>query len=293
MPKLNEVLKEINRFVNSDELELLAGEASLTQEITDEGFTGITNSLKSLMSEEAALNNSEIEKKFKDKLYPTFKKSILGNIDNELVSMGSTLFGDEAAMKIKSGEWTQDKIKEFIRLTQDTLKNANGDGKSKQQIEALTARINAINEEHSKALQDKESEVLAERSKFESSLVKNKFMSLASEYNWAEPYADPDTRSIILGSIYQKISDTATLRPNEQGDIELFAKDNPDQKMFDGGVKIELKTLLDKEMSKYVSKGTPQPQRRTSEPGQRITDLPKNPMLQDLRKSRDDFGIQN
>ena len=289
MPKLNEVLKEINRFVNSDELELLASEAEFTHEITDEAFVRI----QSLMSEEAALNNSEIENKFKDKLYPTFKKSILGNIDKELVSMGSALFGDEAAMKIKSGEWTQDKIREFIRLTQETLKNSNGDGKSKEQIEALTERINAINEDHAKALQDKETEVLGERAKFENSLVKNKFMSLASEYNWAEPYADTDTRSIILGSIYQKISESATLRPNEQGEIELFAKDNPDQKMFDGGVKIELKALLDKEMSKYVSKGTPQPHSRTKEPERRVTDLPKNPMLQDLRKSREDFGIQN
>ena len=295
MPRLNELLAEINKFINNDELAVLADEAEFTQEVTDEAFESINNSLKSLMNIEAAINNPEVIEKLESKIKGKLKGDIFGRIDRKIEQFGSAMLGEEAKETLKSNTDTYSKFTDFIKMIQDHYKDSSPD-KYRAQIEQLNIAINDLNDKHSKELQDKENELLTERQNFENSIVKSQFYSIAEGYaaRFADVYAEDEIKQTIIKSVFDKINSIAALKPDENGEIILYDKNNPELKLFEGGQPVKLNELIEKNVYKYMSKQPPAKEIRTFKFAEKKpVDLPDRPMLQDLQKSRQDFGIHD
>ena len=94
--KAKDLILTINEFVNSNELSSLAGSSAFQDvDVQDDTIEEVKKKLSGLMSQEAAINNHELESHFKKKLYPTIKGELLGNIDTDLIKTAKELLGDD------------------------------------------------------------------------------------------------------------------------------------------------------------------------------------------------------
>ena len=289
--KVKDFLREINKYLASNELEALASASSLDgAEITDDGFNTVTDKMKQFLTLEAAQNNSLVEDHFRKKLYPIIKGELLGNIDTEIDAVAKQLFGEKAS-DILTATFTKDKVKKFNTLSQEVLASKLKDSDKQALLDQYAKQINDLQGKHADELKKKDEEFHKKESEFHTSIIKAKFMELAKGYKLQDAYQKPDIQNLLLSGFFDKIASQATLKLNPAGEIEVYEKDDPLRQKFEGSKKIGVKDLLDPVMQDYINKAPGKPAK--GEKGKETTnkrDLPSGTLLADLQAAREVFN---
>ena len=254
MAKFKEILLELNKTLNNNEISALAGASAIQDlEVGDETLTEVSTKMSGLFSLDAAKNNHDLEDHFKKKLHPTIKGELLGNLDTDLISTAKTLFGEESVSKFKDVEFTGDKIKLFGDLTKDKLAKGGNDDELKKLNGDLKQQITDLASNQQKELKKKEKEINDIKNGFTDKLIKKEFNSLLSTYNLGEKYQEDFVKKALHNEIYTKVQEKAKLTLSETGSILPRNPQNPEMELFiDNNPVTDLKPLLDPIMQPYV-----------------------------------------
>jgi hypothetical protein len=291
--KVKEVLRIVNEFLGIQELETIAAASSLDGvDVTEEGVTKVRDKLKSLYTEDAAFNNPAIRERIKKELYPSIKGELLGNVDTELDGVSKSLFGDQADEVLREA-FTKDKIKKFHQLTEKVLKSKLNDSEKQKLVESYANQINDLNKKHADDLTALQGEISKRDNEFKLALIKNKFKELTGTYKWQPAYEVPGIKDVLINNIFDKINQTVTLKMAPTGEIEIFQKDDPTLRKYEGQKLIGIKDLVEPEVQPYITKAPQKGEKRiekTSHPI--VSDTPRgkrSPLAERIESARSEY----
>ena len=259
--KAKDLILEINKLVNSNELSALAGSSAFQDiEVQDDTLKEVQTKLSGLMTPEAARNNPELSEYFKKQLHPTIKGEILGNIDTDILQKSKTLFGDESVKEFEGIEYTGDKIKKVFELAQKTISSKSTDEKLKKVNDDLKKQLEEISNNFQTQLSEKETQLKQKDEEFKGKLIQNEFMKTLSNYKLGEKYSDDFIKESLYNKMFTEVQKKAKLVYNENGQIALKRIDNPELDFYDGNKKVDsIKELLDPLMEPYIDKQPAKP----------------------------------
>jgi len=252
MAKFAEFLRSVNKELNSNELEALASSSAISElDIDDKVITLYKEKSSSAMTMDAVKNNPDVEKYFKEKMYNNIRGEILGNIDTQVISTAKKLFGEEKTKKLREAEFTKDKIKFFEELV---LENSGGDDKQKIAIADLKKQLEEID-----TIKQAEILKLTEKHKqdidsFKGDISKKEFARIASSYNLADVYKKDLIKNSIINEAFNVVSNKADIRLNDNGDLSLYVKGNPELELYQGSKKVTINDMLDEQLKDYLIK---------------------------------------
>lgn len=256
MGKLKDLLLDISKKFDNNELVSLAGASSIAEiEIEDKTISDIKTKMDSLMSVEAAKNNTDLDKYFKDKNYSTIKGELLGNIDTDVMSTVKSLLGDDAVEKLKEKEFTGDKIKLFGELAKAALESKDpGDEKIKTINTELNRQIVELNKTNEKNEKDHIKELKKEKLGFTNTLIEKEFDAAFNTYNLGDKYEGDLFRNALKSDVREKVKKIAKLTLSEDGKvIPKNAEDDGLELFVNGNKKVEnLGDIMDPLMKDHI-----------------------------------------
>lgn len=295
--KVKELIRVLNSILNIQELETIAAASSLDSvDVTEDGVKAVNEKIKGLYTLDAAVNNPQIIDQIKKNLYPAIKGELLGNVDTEIDAVSRSLFGEEESRIILSADFTKDKIKHFRELTEKVLKSKLKDEDKQRLVDGYSRQINEIQAKHAEEIKKLQTDIQNKDQEFRDSVIKSRFRETAMGYTLQPAYDIKDVKDVIFTNIYDKIRAKATLKLAPTGEIEVYQKDQPELKLFDGAKQIGIKDLIETEMQPFVLKapvkpGTKPQGKPTRTPERKIvSDLPINPMAQDMLAASEHFN---
>ena len=255
MPKVLDILKVLNSQINSSELNAaLQATEPFAVEIDDEKFKDIESQTKSLMTIDKALNSPEVI----DKLKPTvetelkkkFKSDSLYAVEKQLEEFGSKIGIDLSKDK---------KYEEQLRILNDNAEGLKGE---KVDTTKFTSEIKGLHDQ----LKEKDTLIEETKTNFQKEMdafkVESTLRNKLSTYTLQDAYQKDKVRDGLMNSIIGEIKNEATLKLGQNGNLEVFQKDNPEMKLFgDNNKEIGIGDLLDSKIKDYikVSDGGPKP----------------------------------
>ena len=265
MGKLKDLLLDISKKFDNNELISLAGASSVAEiEIEDDTLSDIKTKIDSLMSVDAAKNNTDLDKFFKDKNYSTIKDELLGNIDTDITSTVKSLLGDDAVEKLKEKEFTGDKIKLFGELAKAALESKEpGDEKIKTINTELNKQIVELNKTNEKKDKDHIKELKKEKLGYTNTLIEKEFDAAFNKYNLGDKYEGDLFRNALKTDIRQKVSKVAKLTLSEDGQVIPRNPEDDGLELFvNGNKKVEnLGDLMDPLMKDHIKANNVGPQK--------------------------------
>lgn len=300
--KLSDFLRLLNDTFNSNELEALAGSGDIQNiEVTDELAESVKEKAASFLTLEAAKNNPELEKHFKTKNFSTLKGELLGNVDTGIQGIVKDLLGEDKIAELDTIEKTKDKVKWLGEEFKKVVAEKSNDEKMKKLVNDYKLQVEKANQEIEKTRKEKDEEVSKFREEFNSKLLNKEFHRYINDnYQLAEPYAkNPTIKKALYNEFMKNVADKANLLLDDEGNILVRQKDNPDMDYFiNGSKKGELKDLLDPAVKDYLKVSEPPKtsngQNNGGQQQQRSVDTDKlPPMLRDRVLSDQNKPIEN
>ncbi len=256
MALLKDFLLDINKTLSIPGLEALSGAADIaTIEIDDETVNQTATKLNSFMSIDAAKNNTDLDKFFKQKHYSTIKGELLGNIDTDLMNSAKAILGDDAADQFKEIEFTGDKIKKFTELAKIQIESKDGgDEKIKLLNTNLNKQIADGKLASDKSAKDHEKELEKLISGHNTDLIDKEFDLAINQYTLGEKYtSEPWMKSSLHDKIRSEVKEITKLTLSE--DKKVIPK-NPDDVTMDlfveGKPIMTLKEVLNPLMKDFI-----------------------------------------
>ena len=247
MPKkLVDILKVLNDQINSSDLNgALQATEPFSVEIEDDKFSDIESQTKSLMSLEKAVNSPNVIEKLRpnieSELKKTFKSDSLFAVEKQLEEFGNKI-GIDLDKKKQHGEQLRILLDNAEGLKGQTVDTTKFTEEIKTLHDQLKERDNLLEETKTNFKNEMES------FKVESSL-RNKLAS----YTLQDAYTKDKVRDGLINSIIGEVNSQATLKLGQNGDLEVFQKDNPEMKLFgDNNKEIGINDLLDSKIKDYI-----------------------------------------
>lgn len=256
MVLLKDFLLDINKTLSIPGIEALSGASDIaTIEIDDETMDKTRAKLGSLMTVDAAQNNADIDKFFKTKHYGTIKGELLGNIDTDLMSAATTLFGDDGVEKLKEVEFTGAKVKMFGELAKEAIESKDGgDEKIKLLNTNLNKQIADGKLASDKIIKDHEKELKKLNTGHNSDLINKEFDLAINQYSLGEKYTSEDwMKQSLHTNIREKLKSIATLTLSEEKKVIPKNPADVSMALFVDGKEIKtLKDALDPLMKDFI-----------------------------------------
>ncbi len=255
MALLKDFLLDINKTLAIPGIEALSGASDIAAiEIDDETMGQAKTKLGGLMSADAAQNNSDLDKFFKNKHYGTIKGELLGNIDTDLMNSAKTILGEDAVDQFKEIEFTGDKIKKFTELAKIQIESKDGDDKIKLLNTSLNKQIADGKVATDKQAKDHEKEIKKLISGHNADLINKEFDLAISTYTLGDKYTAEDwMKKSLHNNIREQVKSIAKLTLSE--DKKVIPKNPADVSMalFVEGKEITtLKDVLDPLMKDFI-----------------------------------------
>jgi hypothetical protein len=283
MANLRDFLLNINKTLQNNEIEALAGASSVSGiEVTDDLLSDASTKLTSLMSAEAAQNNHDLETHFKKKLYPTIKGEILGNADTDIHTTAKELFGEEVIDKFKEKDFTGEKVKLLGNLMKEKIQSAGGDESLKKINEGLNAKVSELNNSIVKLTKDHDKKLKEKESGFENALIRKEYEATFNTYQIGDNYKDDFVRKALQNDIFEKASKVAKLKMID-GKVAPRDPNNDTLEYYRDNKKIEdIKGLIDPIIQPYL-KATKTPDKQPGEnPYKPAPDVKKSRLAEDI-----------
>ena len=244
---IKKLLEFIFKILQVDGEDILKDVKSNESAINDELAKKVQDAIKAkdseLLSMESAKNNPELKEHFRKEMFPSIKGEVLGNIDSSLSQAAKTLFGEEKAKALEQHEKTQDKVKEFITLSETILKSKFSEDEKKKLLENQQKQIEELQKANKEEVEKLRGEYEQKESEFHSALVKNQFAQMAKSQKWREPFQKESVQKALIDQLYGEVMRDAVPKLNDQGEIELYNSDGTIK--FDGNKKVAVKDKLE------------------------------------------------
>jgi hypothetical protein len=262
MKKVKDFLKAINAKLKISEIDGWIAASDLDDvKISDEAVSELEESVKGLLTLEAAKNNAGLKNHFKQDLYNSIKGELLGNVDTQLQTMTGHLFGDEARSDMEKIEFTKDKFKLFQELTDEhQLKKA--DDKTKIQLDSYKKQIEKNELAYNKKLSIKDDELKKLNDGFNSRLVDSDLKRRLSSQHFADKYNEDDMKILLSEIAIKRINTEAIIKINDKGELSTYDKESPEMEYFVDGSRLSVDDLITKHIGKYLAKSEPKRQVR-------------------------------
>lgn len=292
MAGLQDLLLAINEQVQSDELTALAGSSGLKEiSIEDDTLTKVKDHYKGLMSIDAAKNNPDIIESIKETLKPQIKKSVLSNIDSQLLQTSRDLFGDEITSELSGIENSYERIKKFGEHSKKYIADHSSDDKLKGIIEGQKQQMDDLSKNFQSELKKKEKEIEKINTGFNNRLIQKEFTGILANYNLGDKYQEDFVKKALFSDVFSKVQQKAKLTLSDEGSIIPKNPENPELELFIDNKKVDsLKELLDVEMQPFIKKsgglGVKPLEFKSRDTGAKISSLGA-----DLMKRRDQANI--
>lgn len=256
MVPLKDFLLDINKTLAIPGIEALSGASDIAAiEIDDETMGQAKTKLGGLMSTDAAQNNSDLDKFFKNKHYSTIKGELLGNIDTDLMSAATALFGDNGIEKLKEAEFTGAKVKMFGELAKEAIESqSGGDEKIKLLNTNLNKQIADGKVVTDKLVKDHEKELKKLKTGHNSDLINKEFDLAINQYTLGDKYtADDWMKPSLHENIRKQVKAITTLTLSEDKKVIPKNPDDVSMALFVDGKEINtLKGVLDPLMKDFI-----------------------------------------
>jgi hypothetical protein len=285
--KLKEILKSLSTTLNISEFGNIEGDLN-NIDIAD---AVIVPKLQAVTTLDGAKNNSALDEYFKERHKSILRGEMLGPVDASIYATARQLFGEDKVKELEKLEFTKERIAKFNEFAVESLSKRMSDTEKQTLLKQYQDQITALTQAKEKEVMDVKSLMTKQAQDFENSLIRNKVMEMANAYNWAKPYQDQEVKKVLVDTVYNKIQQKAVMKLNKDtGNIELWDKAKPDLMLYEGGKKIEIKDLMEPEITKFTEK-TPPGNRRdvTSTQNKPFTEGKINPYLSDIIAHRDEY----
>ncbi len=256
MALLKDFLLDINKTLAIPGIEALSSASDIaTIEIDDDTLGKAKEKLGSLMTVDAAQNNTDLDKFFKTKHYGTIKGELLGNIDTDLMSAATTLFGEDGVEKLKEAEFTGAKVKMFGELAKEAIESQSG---GDEKIKTLNTNLNKQIAEgklaSDKIIKDHEKELKKLKTGHDSDLINKDFDLAINQYNLGDKYTSEDwMKQSLHTNIREKVKSIATLTLSEEKKVIPKNPADVSMALFVEGKEIKtLKDILDPLMKDFI-----------------------------------------
>jgi len=191
----------------------------------------------------------------KSKLYPKWKAEDLNGVDAHIERLFPDLgFDDAITNELKGEKLTGKRVEMMLKKVKEleaSKAEASGKGKDKN-VEEFTRQINELKGQLSKAAQDAQAALEAERNKNTESLNDMILRQLLSSFNYVFPEdMDPDVKlDTVSGVVKRALSTSGAKVINKNGRMELVTeKDGTD--FYDAtNKKVDLKAFVEGELSR-------------------------------------------
>ncbi len=222
MAKIKDILKIVNEQISSNELSAALSASNLNDvEVTDEGFKEIKEQVEGLLTVEAAQTNPLVKKA----LAIQHKKTFLTEFEGKLKVLADKLGLDSEFTK---AEFLDDKISLLV----SKLDEKPDPSEDKEVLKKYKKDIAELNTQIIKLQEEKESEITAIKTGFETERVKNAFKSKLSNYKLADAYEKDLFKNTIFEKAFQEVSEKAILKFDDKGELVLLDKETPDKPYY-------------------------------------------------------------
>ena len=272
------LLIALNDQINLSELQTAVKEDKWSGEfdLTDEGFESASSQLKGLLSLDAAKNNKDLAEYFAKDLYPKHKKSATQAIEEKLIRLYDKFGVDYSKYNYPS---------EAIEELEEKVDQTASSGDSKKLIDSLKADLQMEKDSNAKLSEEAENRIKEMESNYAQKELYKTYQLKANQYPWADAYSDPELRSALLKSKWEKLNAKAQMKLSDEGEILLFQKDMPDKELYNGNKIETFQTLLEPELEPFLKKSTPEKANATKEPKKEAPELTaKQQAMLDHRK---------
>jgi len=241
MAKLKDILSNISDSVNAPELAEIAGSENFPDfDIDNEKFMPIKEKIGSLMTFDAALNNPKIVDSIKETIKPQIKKSVLNNIDDELLLNGRELFGDSVASAMADEKVnTYERVKKFAEATKKLISEGAKDVKLKEANEALKKQMEDVQNNFKKQLEEKDTALNELKSGYSQKLIDKQLENVIANYELGEKYTEPLFKKAIFDEVKGKVKKTAKLVLTDDMNIGIKHPENDELDLMINNKKVE------------------------------------------------------
>lgn len=269
MALLKEFLLDINKTLAIPGIEALSTAADIAAiEIDDDTVSQTTKKLGSLMTVDAAQNNTDLDKFFKTKHYGPIKGELLGNIDTDLMNSAKTILGEDSVDQFKEIEFTGDKIKKFTELAKAQIESHDGgDEKIKLLNTNLNKQIADGKLASDKILNDHEKEVKKLIAGHNSDLINKEFDLAINQYTLGDKYTAEDwMKTSLHENIRKQVKSITKLTLSEDKKVIPKNPDDVTMGLFVEGKEINtLKGVLDPLMKDFIKVSNVDPKKKDSD----------------------------
>ena len=228
MAQLKDILTNISDSVNAPELKAIVEDEKFPQfEIQDEAFEPIKEKISGLMTFDAALNNPKIVDSIKETIKPQIKKSVLNNIDDELLLNSRELFGDSVASAMADDKVnTYDRVKKFTEATKKLISEGAKDVKLKEANEALKKQMEELQTTFQKQIEEKEGAINEIKTGYSQKLIDKQLENELANFELGEKYTEPLFKKAIFDEVKGKVKKQAKLVLTDDMNIGIKHPDN-------------------------------------------------------------------
>lgn len=247
--KLKQLLANIadKHNIKNDELNALLGASSLNEiEVSDELNEQFNTALNSTFTIEAALNDSNIKKAYRDKLLPSMKKELLGETPKLLDAIAENFEDSEAILKADS---LPEKVTAIKDRMQSLLASKQSDEKSKEALKKYQDTIKELNDQIVNQKSEYENKLSQLEQDFTSKILQKELLSKASKFQLKY---DEDVNDMIRKNAIEGLYQKAVPRFDENGELKLFQKDNNDLEWYEENKKVTIDDYLNKSFQKHI-----------------------------------------
>lgn len=245
MPKLIDVFKKISAQINSNEVSAALGASEpWSVEISEEEFNKASDQIGSLMTLDAAVNNNQVYNQLKGKieidkegeLKNSQKKSMYESLEGKLSELGTHFNMDLKGQRLDA-----------------QLESLKGIQLSKGNDNALSQEITDLH----KTIATRDQTIIDNGTKSASKLDAYKIRSTIRQKFDKIPiqkdYQKDLVKNGIFDSLLSELSNKASIKMDENDNIRLFSKDNPDIELFgENNQKTGIDDLINPLMQPYI-----------------------------------------
>lgn len=218
MPNIKNVLEIVaGKFGNDSLKKALEAEDLSTVEFTDDELSNITNTAKSLLTPEAALNNPELISKYKESVGPQIKDSIYGGLQNNLKEVGAK-FGVQIS--------DDDKVPDLLNKLKEV------EVKKPKDVESYVKEIDTLNKQLSDIKENSKKEIEGLKKTYEEKELDSVITQNLGKYTLAEAYNKDIVKQGIFDNVKKALKDNFIPKISEGGKIALYQKDMPDKLVY-------------------------------------------------------------
>lgn len=266
MALLKDMLLDMNKTLSIPGIEALSGASDLAAiEIDDDTMSKVKEKIGSLMTVDAAQNNTDLDKFFKTKHYGTIKGELLGNIDTDLMNSAKTILGEDSLDQFKEIEFTGDKIKKFTELAKIQIESKEGgDEKIKLLNTNLNKQIADGKLASDKIIKDHEKELKKLKTGHNSDLINKEFDLAINQYSLGDKYTSEDwMKQSLHTNIREKLKSIATLTLSEEKKVIPKNPADVSMALFVEGKEIKtLRDVLDPLMKDFIKVNNVDPKKK-------------------------------